>query len=611
MNLLNNVNENFTNLQNDFIGITIHPLGLLNYFINILITIVLFYLFYFLGKRIKEKFFSDVKNYYMYINIGLGFIVTATGIGLLGILSLLTPIVLISYVLLLWCIALNPLPKGIFSSRLIKKNIRNFIDSHNKYILLGVLLFIVLSFLRLSLPESTEDGYHTDLPRLYLQTQTTIHETRDLLHVIPYPQLAEMIYMIPIFLDYKDAVRFIHFGFYLLIILLLFSFSRNKDSTFASYAPLLFASAPIVIRYSTSQYTDFFMVFCLLLSILQLKKNSSNRLLILSGILSGGALAVKLWLVVYLPAIVLYLLTLNRHLPLRRLFAMITVFSLSAFLVPLLWYVRAFIITQNPVYPIFSKLEYLDRNLIPPEQESSVYFDFNEKMFMPENLIVFSPLFFLGILLIFLNIKKVITVLKKSSLSFFVAILFLEHMVVEIFLGRHLLAWYTITGIVISAGIFLLIPKIKLIKYLFLGLYGVIFSYYLLNTLLILPYGFGWADTDKYLTRVLFRDNANYFDFDQQFDKHITKRDFVVTHGFVSFYYADFSYTEVGYIFSDSNRSFDLLKQKKVTRLLINGGDIEWFCKRLELTNCSKDKVKLLATYPKDVKKYNLYEIKY
>lgn len=56
--------------------------------------------------------------------------------------------------------------------------------------------------------------------------------------------------------------------------------------------------------------------------------------------------------------------------------------------------------------------------------------------------------------------------------------------------------------------------------------------------------------------------------------------------------------------------SFNLLKKSNVKKIIIKGGDMVWFCTRLALANCRLEGVKLLASYPADVKKYNLYSLK-
>ncbi|MBU4017097.1 hypothetical protein KKF69_06530 [Patescibacteria group bacterium] len=611
MNLSQNIIGNYTFLRGNFTGFNLNFTGIGNFFLHIFIAAGLFVIFYLFGEKLRKLFFNKNKKFNFFVNISLGYIAIGTGIALLGAFSLLQPEIIWAYLIIITLISLYPfrfapLRKAFLFS--LPKKIKNALPAYKDIASWGVFLFILISFLRLMTPEIAEDVYHTDLPRLYLATQTTIHETRDILHVIPYPQLAEMVYLIPIFLGDKETTRFIHFGFYLLIVFLLFAIARNKENSFTKYAPLLFVSAPMMIRYSSTQYVDFFMVFSFLLSIILIEKGFSVKNTILSAIIFGSILSVKLWTLVYMPAVIIYLIIINKNLKINNLIKLVTVFIFSSLSVPLIWYIRSFIITGNPIYPIFSKLEYLEVNNIAAPLSSN-YFGINWNMFLPENMVVYSPLFFLGVIFLFLTFNKAIKHIKHFPLSIFFILLMLEQFIVKVDLGRYLLAWYTIAITIVSAGVFFIFEKNKLSRIIFICLFFVIFFYYFINTILILPYGLGWADKNAYLTRVLYRDNASYYDFDRLFNKWISDKDLVATDGIVGFYYADFNYIDIGFIFSKDKRSFDLLKEKKVTRLLIKGGDIEWFCKRLAIKGCSKEKVKLLATYPPDIKKYNLYSI--
>ena len=612
MNIISNLINNYHLLSKDFVGLQISYIGIGYFFLHVLIALSVFVAFYLFGEKIRKLFFRENKKFNFFVNIALGYITIGTGMGILGVLSLLQKEFIWGYLAIVLLIALYP-----FSFFGLRKGVLRFFTSfrmtplftHGDIVRWVVFLFVLIAFLRLMTPEIGEDGYHTDLPRLYITTHTTMHEARDPLRVIPYPQLAEMTYVLPVFLGDKEAARFIHFGFYLLVIILLFSIAKTKESSFAKFAPLLFVSAPLVIRYAPSSYIDFFMIFCFLLSIVLIEKGSKKQLL-LSGIIFGGAIATKLWLIIYLPAILCYIAYLNRRIKWRYIFGMIVIFVASALSVGLIWYVRDYIITGSPIYPVFSKPEYLEASMNMNLTTTS-FFGFNWKMFSLSNMVVYSPLFFVATIMLLVKFKEVVGKLKKFPLILLFIFIFLEQLITpNVYLGRHLLAWYTIAIIAASAGIYVALGKSRVMRYGFVGAYCLLFFYYFLNTVLILPYGFGWADRNAYLTRVLGLDNASYYDFDRLFGKWTTDKDLVAIYGIVSYYYADFSYVDVNYIFSKKERDFNLLKKKGATKLLLKGGDIKWFCKTLSLTHCDTNKVKLLATWPEATSKYNLYEIR-
>ena len=109
---------------------------------------------------------------------------------------------------------------------------------------------------------------------------------------------------------------------------------------------------------------------------------------------------------------------------------------------------------------------------------------------------------------------------------------------------------------------------------------------------------------------MLFRDNASYYDFDGVFSTWLDPASVVATYDIFGYYYADFHAIDIHYFFDKKYQSFSILREHGISLLLIKGGDIVWFCQRLSLRNCPESSVLLLATYPSDAKKFNLYKIR-
>jgi hypothetical protein len=601
MHIFRNIFENYQLLQNDFLGISFNVQGIVQFFIHFFLASIIFLLYYFFGQKIRKVFGIKDTTYLLFTDIVLGYGLIGSGIAVLGMFSLLQREILYGYLAIIACIAFYP-----FS--FISKFKKIKISLPKGFIMWIVLGFVLIAFARLLTPEITEDAYHTDLPQLYLRTQTTMHVATDPMRVIPYPQLAEMTYVIPLLFGEKETVRYLHFGFYLLTILLLFRFASLKNNSFAKFSPVLFVTAPVVIRYGPSQYVDFFMVLCFLLSVLLIQPKSTYKQIALTGVIFGAAMATKLWLLVYLPVVVIYLIILHKNSNAIKKIRLSAVFILGSLLLPVIWYIRAYLLTGYPLYPIFAKMQVLE-TVNSTSSPAARYIGLNWNMFALDNLIVLSPLFLLSFIFLCLCIKPLIQVFKKIPIVLFFGILTLEQLLVKVDFGRYLLPWYTAATLIFSAGIAYFYQH-KLIKYSMIGFCIILFLYYLISTLLILPYGFGWADKNTYLTRVLGRDNASYYDFDHLFGKHISNKDIVATYGIYGYYYADFSYRDINSIFQQNDRSFALLKKNKITKLLIKGGNIEWFCKTLSVKDCNAKDAVLLATYPHETRKYNLYQLR-
>lgn len=615
---MSNIINGIKYLQEDFISFSFNATLILEIFVNVFISIIIILTFFQLGRKIRKFFLKSTNNegFNYFVDIALGYIFVGTGILILGLLSILYYKVLLFYLLSIFLLAIYPFndlailikkDSGVFLKKI------KYVYAINKWIFSGICIFLLISFLRLIPPEIGEDsiGYHTDLPTLYLKNHTMIIASKEDQRILPSPQLGEMSYVITDLLGHKDASRYVHFTFYLLIILLLVYWRYDKKNNFSGlYSALLFITASVVIRHASKANVDYQWLYCWLISIIVLTKSAKPNAsdIAVSGIVFGGVMATKLWTIAFLPTYLIYILIrfgIKKNSPF-----LIFIFLLTALCVSCLWYFRAYIITGNPVYPAFLHSE---SNTPFSFREVFTYIGFNTELLSINNLIAFSPLFFLSIAFIFFKFLKKLLILKriyKNGIFLFFILLALEHFVIKYYLGRYLLGIYLI-GVIIVA---ILTEKLTLFKNIlfkitFVFITTILIVYYFLSTLLILPYGLGWADNNKYLTRVLYRDNSSYYNFDNLFDKWITNSDLVATYGIYGYYYANFSFIDVNYVFDLNSKSFDTFNKKKVTKLLIKGGNILWFCKNFKLANCSENKVKLLVSYPRNIGKFNLYEL--
>ncbi|MCL5113736.1 MAG: hypothetical protein M1372_01025 [Patescibacteria group bacterium] len=615
MELIRNLINNYNYLQLDYIGSHPDVSFISNLIINVTISLGLITIFYLLGSKIKNILLS--KNSFheqeIFIKIALGYIFVGTGLATFGLFSLLYPTIITLYLILVILLSFFPL-------RLLKKNIKElnkfkkllFNDFKiHRWVFIWITLFIFIGILRLQSPEIREDQYHTDLPVQYLKNHTIMLPSREQIMVSQSPQLAEMSYLISIFLGSKETARYIHFIFYILVLSLLYSLSKEKKYKFVIIAPLLLATTPEVIRETSSQYTDFQWIFLFLLSTIILVKNKSLsvKLIALSGFIFGGMIATKLWTIAFIVVPLFYIAVgslKNRF----KIINHILIYVFGLVITPSIWFLRSFILTGNPIYPALMKRDLL---------ESTVnlglfnYLTLNSSLLSLNNLKIFSPLFFLGIIFFIYKFKETILILTKVRIFLFFITLTILYIFINYPYGRYLLGLYSIAIIIFSLPLYKIVYKNRFIKYAISIILLFMLTYYLISSLLILPYGIGLADKNKYLTRTLSRDNSSYYDFDHKFNGFIKKNDLVATYGIFGHYYADFNYIDVNNIFDKNSISISLLKAKRVTKLFIKNGDINWFCDKLGITDCEPRRYNLLSYYsavPYSGSSYYLYELK-
>ena len=609
LSLPNNIIEKINFLKQDYVGLGLNLDVLVNLTLGFIIAISFLIISLLIGQKIRNLLFKDVpENINYLIDIGLGTIAVGTGIALLGFFSLLNSFVLLSYLILLLIISFykfqpkylgNARKKLLFSLKLLKQN---------KFVFLWLCLFIFIAFINLINPEIREDQYHVDFPKIYLEQQTIMVPPKEGLRVSASPLLSEMTYLIGIFLWSNESARYIHFIFYILTLLTLIEFSKLKNYKFSIYAPLLFATAPVVIHETSSVYVDFQWIFFFLLSILVLIYNKKNTYstIGLSGLLMGAMLASKLWTIVFIPVSIFFIIFITDKIQIKLKFA--ALFTVTCLIIPSIWLLRSLLLTGSPLYPAFVNDLTLENKVVGFSLLN--FFGLNYTILNPLSYInVFSPLFFLGLLLFFYQINKNLRLILKLAIFRYFILLLLLYLSLRYQFGRYLLGLYVLFIFLASVGIDNFLKKFKYSKYLINFILVILFSYYLINSLLVIPYSIGITDKNKYLTRILSRDNSSYYDFGKKFDKYISKNDFVATYKIFGYYYANFQFSDVNFILNKNDRDFDTFKEKGFTKIFIKDFNMEEFCKNIKIKNCDSSKYALISSY-NDFPNYYLYTIK-
>lgn len=596
MELVNSVYQGVINLQSDYIGFNVNLGGISSSLFSFLAAIGIFFILLAVGEMIRDKYFTDAIEPHLafFISVALGYIVISTILAILGFFSLINTFTLVA--VLLVCLAFilsNPsfLKKlgSIYNVHRFKKRVQE-----NRFLHVVIIIFICIGFLKLFLPETGVDAvsYNTDYPHLYVQNQTTMLSAKGPEIYITVPQLGAMPYLIADFFGVREASRFIHYFFYLSVVLLLYI----KNNKIGIYVVLLFVTSPVIIRLTSTAYTDFQWILCWLLAFFIINKRdvSLNKYL-LAGILFGGALATKIWILAFFPVIIFYICFKNNHEKEKILFFLIGTFCISS-----IWYIRSFIISGNPVYPNFSSA--LGSSMF----ELSNYFTREAMLFKIINLINLSPIFVLiTFFYLFKNTKTLSFSLPSFSLTTTVVLTYVL-LPIFYFAGRYLLLGYSV--LIEGLGDYAFqIKKNMLFSFISTALLVLMIGYYGITNVLLLPYAVGLANRDKYIERILARDNSSYYDYEKKFSKWISSSETVATYRLYGFYYANFRYKDIEY-FMEKEKTITVLKKNNINKLLIKHGNMDWFCEEVGISDCDSSQYRLLAQY--DRAQQYLYELK-
>lgn len=180
-----------------------------------------------------------------------------------------------------------------------------------------------------------------------------------------YPQLVDLLYTLPVAIDFDIAAKYIHFLFALATALLVILFIKKYLGLFwGLLGGLMFLTIPVILKLSVTVYVDlgllFFFTASLFSAIIWLENTDRVRWLIISGVCSGLALSTKynaMLSVTILAILILYFYIKTRANKYSNQFSIIkymSIFSLLALLVYSPWLIRNYSLTDNPIYPLYN-----------------------------------------------------------------------------------------------------------------------------------------------------------------------------------------------------------------------------------------------------------------
>ena len=247
--------------------------------------------------------------------------------------------------------------------------------SCNKYKVTGLMTVMLIAFLILVtctlllalVPPTSRDAltHHLFIPKLYIE-HGGIYEISS----IPfsyYPMNLDLLYMIPLYFGNDIIPKFIHYFFALLTAWLIYKYLKNRtNSNYATIGSLFFLSIPIIVKLSITVYVDlgltFFTTASLLLIFAWLDSDYKLRYLIFAGIFCGLAVGTK-----YNGLISLFLLPLfvpvlyirskgGIDVSNSKSIGFSLIFFAAAILIASPWFIRNYVWTGNPIYPLHDSL---------------------------------------------------------------------------------------------------------------------------------------------------------------------------------------------------------------------------------------------------------------
>lgn len=297
----------------------------------------------------------------------IGFAVIADGILVLGLLRLLQP-----FIIFLW-LALS----GLFASfawREFSNDIlimlRSFAQIRLKswggfeFILFGVTGFCIIFLPIVALaPVRDYDAlmYHLEIPRQYLEYGGVYFNPESWRST--YPMLTEMLFLIGVAFHLEPLAQLFSLTFCAVFFLSVYAFGRRFfDSSIALLATGILLGNPAFPIYATSPSVDFswasyelWSLYAFSLWLLTGKPSNENYWLIIAGTLSGFAASTKYlsFPTILIIGLLISLKTIqSEKADYKKLAQNILIYGFSVLIVIAPWYLKNWIWTGNPFYPL-------------------------------------------------------------------------------------------------------------------------------------------------------------------------------------------------------------------------------------------------------------------
>lgn len=472
----------------------------------------------------------------------------------LGLLGLIKPFPV--FVLSLICLF-----STIFYFRKTIKNLKiKFL--FKPQLLIFTLLFLTLAainFIGVLGPELSFDAlwYHLTIPKFFIESNSVHFIPGGIFYYSVMPKLVDMLYIPGLMFGVELVPKLISLGFGIMTCVAIYKLSRKfYDGKTSLIASLIFYSSLVVSWESTTAYIDLGRTFFEILAlwgIINYFETKERKWIVEGAVMLGLAVSSKLIAIGSIPIfiILIYLLHSNKRIAIKNagLFFLITI------LIPLPWFVFAYLSTGNPLYPLLTDI-----------YKTSLSVDIlNPINFIKDLLTIFlksadpiSPIYLMFFPLLFLAFKNFDKRLKIILLYCGLALV-VWYFTPRTGGGRFILPYLPAFSI-LAGGVIYYTENLKLKRYLIwlvIIVSIVTISYRALSVSKFIPVIFGQESKEEFLTKNLNFDFGDFYDTDGWFEKNIKEGDMVLLYGFHNLYYADFPFIHESY--AEKDDKFNLI----------------------------------------------------
>ena len=404
-------------------------------------------------------------------------------------------------------------------------------------------------------PELAFDAlwYHLTLPKLYLQKGSFFFIPGGTLYYSTMPQLTEMFYLASLALHSEILAKIVHFIFGLGICLSIYKIAKHYLTIeFSLLATIVFYSNLVVAWESTTAYIDLSRTFFELLAfwgIVKWIEDRKMRWLIYSGLTIGLAISTKLLSFGTLGLLLIFIFFYSFKLkdPFIKMFKSMVFYVCLAILVPLPWFIHAFINRGNPFYPLFSG-DLQGETQISPLSVLNFVQDIWQVFTHAADPV--SPVYVVFLPLSFLIFKK-FNAKERIFFYFSAASIVLWYLTPRTGGGRFLTPFLPALSILVVLTLNLLKKQKMLFRLSVAFILFISFTTILFRGIAnhrYVNYVLGKESKEDFLKKHLEFDHGNFADIDGYFSKNIKPGDKVLLYGFHNLYYVNFPFIDGSWV---------------------------------------------------------------
>lgn len=414
------------------------------------------------------------------------------------------------------------------------KNLRSWFKSISKTEWLFISFILVqalVNFIGVLGPELAFDSlwYHLTLPKIYLITQFVQHINGGILYYSDMPKLIEMLYIPAIATGIDLLPKMIHFLFGIGTLYVLYRLSRQFLNRQLSLLVLvIFYSNLVVAWLSITSYVDLARAFFVTLAIYYFViflKSKKDKLLIISSLMLGFAIASKLLsvldILIFIGLIFVFLRSLKK----------ISLFVFVSLIIPLPWLIFSYLNTGNPIYPFMSGV--IQINTFPSLNNIFAFIHSSDPI-SPIYIIVFPLVFF-----VYKKFKRSESAVLLFSLFAFI----IWFLTAQIGGGRFAVAYLptlSLLSVITLSHLNQRYKKVVIFAIIFIALISIIYRGF--ANLRYVPVVLGLQTKNEFLSKNLNFSFGDFYDTDGYFKANIKSSDRVLIYGIHNLYYVDFPY---------------------------------------------------------------------